>query len=262
MKLEVSADSLLVWWRMIKDLDIPKPKTEVVILTKEELKNLYCGEVHNSILGKVVSVCDKFGYPCFLRTDLASGKFDWENACYVKSRKTLIKNILGVVEFNNCADIMGLPFKAFAAREFIPMAYRYTAFYSKMPVSPERRYFVENGEVLCHHPYWIEEAIRNPSASNWKELSAEMNFEEKAEVSLLTGYAEQVSKVMKGFWSVDFCKAKDGRWILIDMALGDESWHQEKCKHNRTPIIDYHHMTEENRKFLEDKMSRRVEIEV
>ena len=40
---------------------------------------------------------------------------------------------------------------------------------------------------------------------------------------------------MKGYWSVDYWKAKDGRWILIDMAEGEKSWHPSKCKYSNMP---------------------------
>lgn len=38
-----------------------------------------------------------------------------------------------------------------------------------------------------------------------------------------------------GYWSIDFCKAKDGRWILIDMATGERTWHKEDCEYYIKP---------------------------
>ena len=61
----------------------------------------------------------------------------------------------------------------------------------------------------------------------------------KEEIELLTEHAKQVAEKFKGFWSVDFCKAKDGRWILIDMAIGEDSWHPKDCKFSRTIELDY-----------------------
>ena len=118
------------------------------------------------------------------------------------------------------------------------MASKYTAFWNDMPVNPERRYFVENGFLICHHPYWIKEAIVHPSVENWEKLSEEMNLETDEEIVLLSNYARMASRAVKGFWSVDFCKAKDGRWILIDMAVGGCSWHPEDCPYNRTKKVD------------------------
>ena len=76
-----------------------------------------------------------------------------------------------------------------------------------MPVNPERRYFIRDGKVLCHHAYWIQEAIeasyKPPSEKQWREISEILNFEGKNEAQLLSNYALQVAKVIDGFWSVD-----------------------------------------------------------
>ena len=108
----------------------------------------------------------------------------------------------------------------------------FNAFYVGMPVNPERRYFVKDGKVICHHPYWIEDAIHGSKEElpeNWKEILREMNIEEQGEIDLLTSYAEKIGKVMTGYWSIDFCRTKEGKWLMIDMAMGEESWHQEGC---------------------------------
>jgi len=237
VKLTVESDSMLFWYPKIEDLPIPQPKTELIIFNDKELKVLLNENVPKSVVDKVRPVCDKMGYPCFLRTDLASGKHSWKDSCFVESPKDLWKHIFEVVSFNLCGDIMGLDFKALVVREFIPMASRFTAFSGDMPVNPERRYFVKNGLILCHHPYWIEEAIEEskpPSIKNWREVAKELNTETDEEIKLLTSYTKLVAQQFKGYWSVDFCKAKDGRWILIDMASGSRSWHPEECKVART----------------------------
>ena len=57
-----------------------------------------------------------------------------------------------------------------------------------------------------------------------------MNHESDDEIRFLTNYALTVAKQFEGYWSIDFCKANDGRWILIDMARGKRSWHPENCQ--------------------------------
>jgi hypothetical protein len=54
-----------------------------------------------------------------------------------------------------------------------------------------------------------------------------MITETEEEVELLSDYAQTIADAVDGYWSVDFCKAKDGRWIFIDMAVGEDSWHPE-----------------------------------
>jgi len=226
MRLDES--SMLLWYPKIKDLDIPQPKTEML-----ELEGLAGWGYPEERLGrdypKIKSVARKIGYPLFVRTDLASGKHDWERSCYVADETRLGANIRGVLEFNYCADVVGLQCRALVFREFIKMASAFTAFWGKMPVNPERRYFIKDGGILCHHHYWIEDAIRNPSIENWKPVLKKLNTETPEEVSLLTSHAEKVGKVLKGYWSVDFCKGANGVWYLIDLAKGDISWHEESC---------------------------------
>lgn len=219
-------DSMLYWYPKIRDLDIPQPKTEFVLLSEEEYYATMEG-IPKSIVERIDRVIkEKFQLPVFIRTDQASGKHSWKDTCYYNGEK-LGFHLFEICESNHCADIMGLYFRAIVVREFISMASQYTAFWGNMPVNPERRYFIKDGKVVCHHFYWIKEAIRNPSVENWEELSDEMNKETEEEIKILTGYSKMVAEVIEGFWSIDYCKAKDGRWILIDMATGENSWHPE-----------------------------------
>ena len=228
-------DSFLFWYPKIRNLDIPQPKTETILLRKKQLNLLYEG-VPKALTRKVEKIItQKFKLPVFIRTDLASAKHSWEKSCFYDGTNPLWKHISEIVTFNLCADVMGLPFRALVVREFIPMDSRFTAFRGNMPVNPERRYFINKGKVLCHHPYWIEDAIRlgaEPGlVETWRirGLLQEVNRETTEEIRLLTGYAEELAEIFSGYWSVDFCKAKDRRWILIDMATGEKSWHP-KCK--------------------------------
>ena len=230
-----TGSSMLNWYSRIKGLPIPQPRTETVLLSKKNILEFWKEKVPEDVLKKVLKIiADDFKYPVFIRTDQSSAKHYWRDACYVESEGKLKDNIWGVVEFNMCADFAGLPFQAIVVREYIPMASVFEAF-NGMPVNPERRYFVKGGEVLCHHHYWIEEAINGKNSpnlpENWKDLLKEVNTETPEEIELLTGYAEMVSEAVPGHWSVDFCKAKDGTWFLIDMALAAESWHPE-CPNN------------------------------
>ena len=238
---------MVYWYPKIKSLDIPQPKTEIVLLTEKEKENYYESEgLFSDTLTKRVKkvIIENFRLPIFLRTDEASGKHFWGKTCFVNDISKLKEHISEITSFSRCCDIFGgLPIEAMVVREFIPMDTRFTAFHHDMPVNPERRYFVENGKVVCFHSYWIQEAIEKGTdpkilPENWREIAMAMNLQTQEEIKILTGYAEQVSKVLDGFWSVDFCKAKDGRWILIDLAEGEKSWHPDDCPFNRTPKVD------------------------
>ena len=228
-------DSMLYWFPLIKDLNISQPRTEVISLTEKELDMAYNERISKSLVEKTEKViAQKFQLPVFIRTDLSSAKHDWEKTCFYDGIDKLWEHLWEIVNFNLCADLMGLPFEALIVREFIPMDSKFTAFSGDMPVNPERRYFIDKGKVLCHHPYWIAGAIRYPSLVNWEKVIEEINTEEKDEIKLLTNYAQRIAKILEGFWSIDFCKAKDGRWILIDCATGENSWHPESCEFCRT----------------------------
>lgn len=229
-------NSLLYWYPKISDLGIPTPETKIVLLSDRERKEYLFGEddwFNTSRLEKKVEkvIKEEFKLPIFMRTDYYSGKHSWNKTCYVDNLGKLSKNLFELVVESKMADVMGagLPLNAVVVRGFIPMDSKFTAFFGEMPVNPERRYFIRDGKVLCHHPYWIKEAIQKgtskPLPENWGGIVDEINIESKEEIKILTGYSKGVADVLDGFWSVDFCKARDGRWVLIDCAEGNKSWH-------------------------------------
>ncbi len=241
----MNKNSMLYWYPLIKDLDIPQPRTEIVELKASyfELLAILDGEgyeVIESQIEELEEACAKIGIPVFMRTAYTSGKHDWTDTCYVADASILRRHIGMLIEDSAMKEI---PIDAFVFREFIEMDSKFTAFGKGMPVNPERRYFIRDGEIQCKHHYWIADAIAEGDEAwaahgmsklpeNWMELLYEMNLETDEEVELLSNYANQVAEVMEGYWSVDFCKAKDGRWILIDMATGEDSWHDERCEYH------------------------------
>jgi len=231
------------WWPRVKGVPVPKPKTVIVETGYSVLREMLEGKpLPDNFRREILGATRQIGYPLFVRTDHASGKFDWKNACFVESEEKLFGNIYNIVEFNELADLIGLQPEALVFRRYIPLEAGFKAFHGGMPVAKERRYFVRDGKVECHHPYWVEDAIGKwwcrakevaavkPNKiellpENWKEILAGLNRETPEEVKLLTSYAEKIGKAMDGYWSVDFAKGKDGIWYFIDMAEGRKSWH-------------------------------------
>jgi len=226
---------MLYWFPMIKDLDIPQPRTEMVELKADYwdlmgvLDGVRCESLEAQI-PELVAAGEKIGTPLFMRTSHTSGKHDWSDTCFVPDL-TKIKRHVGMLIQDT--SLKTIPLDAFVLREYIEMDSRFIAFDDGMPVNPERRYFINNGEIQCHHPYWIPEAIAESRVlpDDWLEKLALMNIETDEEVGLLTAYAQMIAGIFPEYWSVDFCKAKDGRWILIDMATGEASWHDERCEY-------------------------------
>lgn len=232
-----SPDSMLYWFPKIMNLKIPQPKTAIWEIPDNWMMPLLEVNVPDSFVEEAAKH-NPFGYPIFLRTDQASAKHEWERGAFVSSRDMLGTCICETITHNLCAGLFGLPFRALVFREYVPMQSSYKAFRG-MPVNPERRYFVQDGKVVCHHPYWILDAITAYGTTklppNWRELSARMNIESAEEIAQLTAYAEEVSRAVVGCWSVDFCKGADGLWYLIDMATSSSSWHPVDCPHYVAP---------------------------
>lgn len=230
-------NSLLYWYPKISELGIPTPETEIVVLKNlPTLISLCDGDFSplqpqwEEILGKA----RKIGFPLFMRTDEFSSKHNWKNTCYVEKEADLRQHIQTLFEDSYCADILGLPIRAIVFRKFIPMKNMFTAFHGEMPVNPEIRFFVKDGEVKCYHWYWVEDAIENGTREDklpfdWKDRikNAKRDYLSGNDLIWLTNDARKVAKQFDGYWSVDFCLSKENRWILIDMALGELSWHPE-----------------------------------
>lgn len=142
-----------------------------------------------------------------------------------------MQTLFNLIEQNALRDLW---FDTIVVREFIYLSYRFRAF-GGLPIGCERRYFIRDGKVVCHHAYWVKEAIKfYQQSKNWENLPwqmwlKELNTESEIEVRILTNIAEMVGSILPGSWSVDFAKDRDGKWWLIDMALAEQSWHPP-CK--------------------------------
>jgi len=238
-------NSMLTWWPRVAPLAIPKPRTALLeeprpgLLMRwlwqcegEETLSHEDATVWGEYLGALRRAAQRIGYPVFLRSDHTSHKHAYEASCFLRTEGALSRHLYEVLIAHGLA--FGMPdAAALAVREWLDLDSSFTAF-AGMPVAAERRYFVRDGVVECHHPYWPAAAIEDGRRSealpeNWRELLAELNHETAEEVGLLTGYAECVGGALPGFWSVDFARAKGGEWFLIDMATGEASWHPEDC---------------------------------
>jgi hypothetical protein len=128
--------------------------------------------------------------------------------------------------------MLGIHPTNFIVREFLNLKSTFTAFAGYMPINKERRYFVDEGLIKCHHPYWPESAFNNhpermANDPDWKKKLRELNREDEEEIRLLSFYSNLVTSSVRGHWSIDYAQAVDGTWYLIDMALGNNSWHMK-----------------------------------
>lgn len=219
------------WFPLIENL-VPVPKT-IIVPAEIELFSLWDGIEPAGYDGFVQCVADAamyIGLPTFLRTGLTSGKHYWKNMCYLTDLRKLKGHIFELAEFSGMVD---LPIDTWVIREMLPVVAPFTAFSGEMPIVAERRYFVRDGKVQCHHPYWPEHSIdgQNPSRDDWQVCLAELNTEYDAEIAELTNLTEIVGHAVGGFWSVDWLFTKNG-WYLTDMGTGEQSFHWPGCKEN------------------------------
>ena len=162
-------NTMFYWYPKIKDLDIPQPKTLSYQFTKRECKKIQEEKIPKTFVEKVMPIADKIGYPLFMRTDNSSCKHGWKKTCYVESKESLPMHLFELLSTSAMQGWMSYNDNGLFFREFIELDYGYyggkkfTAFYGDFPVNRERRYFINNGKIQCHHPYWYPDAIQNSS---------------------------------------------------------------------------------------------------
>lgn len=225
--------SLLTWWPAVRRSGVPAPRTIIVKAGWERLAGYLDGQ-DVGILRHVERAARALGWPerpVFLRTDQASAKHSYIQTCFLDRATRLPYNLYRLIDENFA---YGLSPQAIVVRRWLPLYHEFTA-WQGLPIAKERRYFVRDGQVICHHPYWPAEALERPmarpSVPDWRERLRRLNAESKGEVLELTGYAARVGQYLAGYWSIDFAQDADGQWWCIDMAAGELSWHPARCVH-------------------------------
>lgn len=223
--------SLLHWFPLIRDI-LPVPRTIIAHITTEEvysLVGLLDGEmISENLHCRLKTAAQQIGYPLFLRSDQGSAKHDYEHSCCLKSEEGLLGHLGCLIEWHLLRDLWP---RAIVFRELLPLNAPFKAFIG-LPIAKERRYFVDEGKVMCHHPYWPEGAIEQGRGHSnlpdgWQKMLAEISIEDEGEIACLTRMAEDFAEAIPGFFSVDFAQKTDGQWVMIDAARGELSWHPE-----------------------------------
>jgi hypothetical protein len=212
--------SMLNWFPKIKDI-LPVPKTEILEISKDEM-------ISEDLHQKIKDSANKIGYPLFMRSDQGSAKHDYERSCHAASEDKILGNLACLFEWHLLVDLWPV---AIVFRELLHLHAPFKAF-EGLPIAKERRYFVDEGKVLCSHAYWPEGAIEaGRGAKNlpdgWQAMLAEISIEDKGEIACLTRMAESFAENVPGFYSVDFAQKADGQWVMIDAARGELSYHPE-----------------------------------
>lgn len=211
----MNQNSMCYWYPRASNLGVPTPTT------------LFCDLDSVS----VAYFAKQLGFPCFLRTDLCSGKHDWKDSCFIPDEASIPSHVEKVLESNVRWQMLGIEPQAFVVREFLQLQTLFNAFSGSMPINKERRYFVKDGDVLCSHPYWEVSTFNNHPArmaegDDWKEKLEILSKRNAAEIFILDDYASRIGKAIGGEWSIDFAQDIHGKWWMLDMALAYNSYHQ------------------------------------
>ena len=192
------------WYPQLVAAGLPQPRTVIFPFDELKLYPIMDGETPEALAELGRRICTAAGllgdFPIFLRTGVFSGKHDWSRTCFVPSPEVAGQHAGQIFYMGLILDFLGLPASTWAVRELLPnpALFEHPEF-NGMPVGRERRYFVQDGEVLCHHPYWPLEAVGEKYQAEIEALSDEP----EAEVVELSALAGQTGKawVEAGRWT-------------------------------------------------------------
>ena len=213
-------NDLSFWFPKLAATGIPVPRTSW-ITTEVDLLALVDGmrpAGFDAFLREIEDKARGVGYPLFLRTGHGSGKHEWAKTCCVRNRFELAQHVVALVEWSHLVDMFGLPTETWVVREMLSPTVGFHAFNGRMPIGRERRYFINNGKVVGHHPYWPPASIEQPTNEDWELILEELNRETAEEVAHLTALSEQAGAAFEGSWSIDWMWTVERGWVCIDMA--------------------------------------------
>jgi len=226
----------LSWWFPKLPPHIPTPETIIIPYTGIDLTYILDKQIpphFARLCVEIENAGELLGWPLFLRTDYLSGKHNWKDTCHVPNPESVAKRVTRLVEESAMADMMGFPTDQWIARKLIPTKPAFHAFHGHMPIVKERRYFVQDDQVVCHHPYWPSEAFidKQISITHWPHHLFAMNVEPDYEVRWLSKFSSEVGAALGGAWSIDWLWSEEERmWYLTDMADAEQSYHWPECR--------------------------------
>jgi hypothetical protein len=236
----IDKTSLSYWFPLIEKAGLPVPKTEILMMPPESQAIIWmafdCKGKDEELplepfYDELRAAAQRLGLPCFLRTSQTSAKHQWKSTCFLDSVEKLRQHVFDIVEFSECADMMGLAWDTWVVREMLPtIPYGTCPRYEDFPVCKEFRFFVDDGKALCFHPYWPLESLEQggwePDAPLDVAYADLCRLDDESE---LVALAEKAGKAVGGSWSIDFLETKRG-WFLTDMAEAHKSYHWKGCK--------------------------------
>lgn len=224
--------ALSYWFPKLVAAGLPVPETRLFSMPPEaerDIWNLFDGKsTDNGIsafIWQLSAVATDMGFPIFLRTDHTSGKHEWNKTCYVTKAEDIAEHITNIAYFSECSAMFGeLPWDTWALREYLPIKpFGVCPAYHGMPICREFRFFVEDANIICRHPYWPAMAIERGGARgiDYQALCAIPD-------ETVHALAARAGEAVGGAWSVDILETERG-WFITDMAEAYKSWHWPEC---------------------------------
>ena len=232
---------LSYWFPILKKTGVKIPKTVFWDMDKADpnfvrgMKRLFWMEEPNkeeveafNLFRRLLEKAgDMIGYPIFLRSGQLSNKHDWKDSCFVEKKESLMSHVQAIAEFSIMVDMKGgLPINVWVVREIIASTPGFY-FFNNMPITTEMRFFFNDGKVICYHPYWPQKAFKN--CKDIKSKLDKLYSTVGSEIEGLIDATEGVAQSFRGYWSLDWLRAKSGEWFAIDMAIGESSYHYPGC---------------------------------
>ena len=229
---ELDHNSLLYWYPIVKDY-FETPET-IVYKPKKDMMHWLGNGISPYQIKKIKALLKDDGI-YFLRTDMASNKHNWKEACIVGRKYNIGPKIMDTLDFNYRFDLEPT---ALIFREMLEANIAFRAF-NDFPVAYEIRAFVSGGKLDCMHNYWAKEVFVK---DKWAQRTIPKDWESKwdalyrrniANVQAL--YEMLIDRLpnirLQGSWSMDFMYANRAdeplkkQWFLIDMADARMSYH-------------------------------------
>jgi len=214
------------WLPLVQKAGVPIPPT-VLVKTEVDLIHLLDGNEppgFDGFMQKLQGAVQTIGLPCFLRTGYLSGKHDWKDMCHLTDLAKLGAHVYRLVEWSAIVDLWGFSTTTWAVREMIPARAWFYAFWGEMPITREVRVFFRDDEIEHWQPYWPPHSIKEPDNPNWESLLKECNTITEEDLATVFNLTHQLMEEFSGYWSCDWLQDVNGKWFMIDMAVGDRSF--------------------------------------
>jgi hypothetical protein len=225
---------LTYWHPKLVAAGLPTPRTEIVDAGEgwRELANVLDNPPCQPFLPLIQDIwaaAERLGgYPLFLRTGQGSGKHQWRDTCYLASENDVSRHVVALIEWSECVDMMGLPYRYWCVREMLPtMPVGVCERHGGMPVNREFRVFVDGGRACCCHPYWPRAALEQ-GGCKLSDADYDHLYNPVA-ATIATPLAALAGSVLGGRWSVDLLETRNG-WFICDCAEAARSFHWPGCE--------------------------------